>query len=181
LLHERHLRDCRVLASRDKLLELLPQQAICAEVGIWKCEFSEKILRRARPSTLHLIDISAESCRLADHKFAQEIGTGGVVIHCGDSSPIIKSFPDAYFDWIYVDGNHSYEGAKKDLEACRTKVVSGGLILLNDYIYFSPVDFRKYGVVEAVNAFLLNYDWEIVYFCLHPRMYCDVAIRRING
>jgi hypothetical protein len=179
-LETRHLRNCRVLAGRDEILALLPTQSQCAEIGIWQCAFSEKILQTTAPSKLHLVDISPASCNVAQRRFANEIAAGRVFVHCGDSSPILFSFPQGYFDWIYIDGDHSYAGAKKDLEASRTRVRSGGTIVLNDYIFFSPSDFRKYGVVEAVNEFCVNHDWEIVYFALHPRMYCDIALRQCS-
>lgn len=177
-LQERHLCNARLVEHRLHILELLPQGGTCAEVGIFRCDFSAEILRRTHPSRLHLIDISRSSCELASQRFASELAAGTVVVHQGDSSTVLSEFPPGYFTWVYIDGDHSYDGAHKDLEASRTRIAPGGLILLDDYIFFSPSDFRKYGVVEATNDFCLAHDWEIVYFALHPRMYCDVALRR---
>ena len=41
---------------RYRLLKRLPRRAICAEVGVWKGDFSVSIQRRTKPRMLHLID-----------------------------------------------------------------------------------------------------------------------------
>lgn len=46
---------------------------------------------------------------------------------------LIKSFPDEYFDFVYIDGDHSYKGAKSDLINYFRKVRSGGVIAGHDY------------------------------------------------
>ena len=41
---------------RAELLKRTPKDSICAEVGVWKGEFSKQILKRTSPRMLHLID-----------------------------------------------------------------------------------------------------------------------------
>jgi SAM-dependent methyltransferase len=172
-LETRHLENCKVLASREKMLELLPKGSVCAELGIFRCEFSEKILSLTEPRKLHLIDISPRSVELAKQKFRWD---AEVETHLGDSAETLLGLPEE-FDWIYIDGDHSYSGAKRDLEAARRKLKAGGLICCNDYIFFGTSDLVKYGVVEAVNEFCLQSNFELVYFALQGRMYCDVVLR----
>ena len=178
-LQERHVRNCRLVENRRRMLELLPKGAVCAEVGIDQCRFSARIVETTAPTRLHLIDIAQTSIARARELFAREIASGQVETHLGDSSTLLRGFPDGYFNWIYIDGDHFYEGVRRDLEAARLKVAAGGLIALNDYVFFSSSDFCKYGVVEAVNEFCLEHDWEFVFFALNTRMYNDVVLRKI--
>lgn len=152
-LEERHLSNCKVVESREKMLELMPKNAVCAEVGIFLCDFSQLILQTTRPRELHLVDLDPEAVEIAKRRFTQQLARGQIVVHCGNSSDVILGMPEEYFDWIYIDGDHQYAGVKKDLDAARTRIKRDGLIALNDYIYFAPSDFSKYGVVEAVNEF----------------------------
>ena len=66
-------------------------------------------------------------------RFKSDICSGRVRIHRGYSSNVLDEFPDEYFDWVYIDGNHLYEFAKQDLERSFTKTKPGGYITGNDY------------------------------------------------
>jgi hypothetical protein len=54
------------------------------------------------------------------------------------------------------------------------------MIVLNDYTFWGPADFGKYGVMEAVNEFCTACGWEFAYLALQGRGYHDVAIRRMT-
>ena len=55
-----------------------------------------------------------------------------VTICKGFSAEVLASFPDNYFDWVYIDGNHLYEFVKKDVELSFQKVKPGGVIAGDD-------------------------------------------------
>lgn len=56
-------------------------------------------------------------------------------------------------DWIYIDGDHSYEGCLRDLENALQVVKPGGLILGDDYGWPNS-KWSKPGVTKAVNEFI---------------------------
>jgi len=132
-LKEKHIRNCRLLENREKILEHVPKNSLCVEIGILHGDFSEQILKVIMPAKLHLIDIDKGAIEICEERFAQEISRGIVEVHHGDSSSILWSMPDKYFNWVYIDADHSYDGVKRDLEAARLKLKSDGHIALNDY------------------------------------------------
>jgi Methyltransferase domain len=142
--------------GRQRLLRKLPKGGIGAEIGVWRGTFSAVLLQRLEPTELHLIDPwefmpdkpqtiygggdvtgQPDMDRIYTEvvtRFAPATRSGRVVIHRARSVDAARSFRDAYFDWIYVDGDHSYEGVTADLAAWRNKVTPGGCISGDDYM-----------------------------------------------
>ena len=164
-------------AARKKVLDILPTNAVGAEIGVWKGDFSAQILKSAKPKTLHLIDpwlVSDASDRTdqawygADkitqsamdsmHKavsdrFAREVSLGRVRIHRSDSPTALGTMEANTVDYVYVDGDHSYDGVSTDLaEAYRVCKVDG-LICCDDYLLGA---WWGDGVVRAVHEFLVT-------------------------
>lgn len=63
----------------------------------------------------------------------------------GNSIECSKQFPDKYFDFVFIDANHTYEDVKADILAYLPKIKDGGVIAGHDYC-----DDWK-GVIQAVN------------------------------
>jgi predicted O-methyltransferase YrrM len=176
-LREEQLQNCRVLPNRETMLALLPSQAVVAEVGTQRGLFAKRILTRTRPSRLELIDINFSDFPFDE--FESEIRAGRVVIHQGRSTAILETFGTGYFDWIYIDADHSYQGVRADIKAAIPVLKQGGLLVLNDYTPWSPTEVSHYGTVRAVNELCLT-GWEMVFFALHGQGYHDIAIRSIQ-
>jgi hypothetical protein len=167
---------CRVFANRHRAIESLPQGGIVAEVGTQTGNFANHIFKAARPSSLHLFDLSLDwfDSRL----LVEPIRDGRVQIHLGDSSTELGKFPAEHFDWLYIDGDHSYRGVSRDIAQAVRTVKRDGLLVFNDYTVWSPLEACNYGVLKAVNELVNSGEWEFVYLALHPWGYHDVALRR---
>jgi len=175
-LTEANLRNSRILPSREHLLPLMLKGGVCAEVGSQTGDFAKQIFSVLQPAKLHLYDIDFTLFDRAH--FESAINKGQVELHEGDSSSLLGRMPDRHFDFIYVDGDHAYEGVVRDLEQAARKVKDDGWIVCNDYTLYSPLEKAKYGVYRAVNEFCLKHDFEIVYLGLHFWGYHDVALRK---
>jgi len=175
-LSEVHLQNSRLIPSRDHILSLMPRGGICAEIGTQTGDFAKLIFSILQPDKLHVYDIDFS---IFDHAYFESAAKHGMVeLHPGDSSTLLGQMPDRHFDFIYVDGDHSYEGVVKDLEQAARKIKHNGWIVCNDYTIYSSLENDKYGVYRAVNEFCLNQGFEIIYLGLHKWGYHDVALKR---
>lgn len=166
--------------SRETLLPFLPPDAVVAEIGTAKGNFAAALLNKAKPRRLHLIDPWEKQDR-ADYarddnnvddaegearyravldRFAAPIAAGQVAVHRAYSPAVAAQFADGYFDYVYVDGVHSEDGALADLRAFDRKVKPGGLILGHDYNALPEYREMGFGVVEAVHRFVKETGYE---------------------
>ena len=76
-----------------------------------------------------------------------------VHVHRMSSNDWFEKQEDNYFDWVYLDGDHSHQGVLRDLNSSLRVVKKGGLILGDDYAW----PFQKHGkpgVTAAVDEFI---------------------------
>ncbi len=155
--------------ARDYLLCSMAMRSVCAEIGVHEGDFSRHILDTVEPEKLHLIDpwrqgeglfgkqaaheqaIVEERYEQVRGRFAEEIRAGRVHIHRALSGEAADDFRDAYFDWVYVDGNHLYEFVKQDLELYYPKIKDGGYLAGDDY---GNRGYWDNGVQKAVDEFV---------------------------
>jgi len=95
----------------------------------------------------------------------------------GDSRAQLAALKDRSVDVFYVDADHSYESVKSELAIIQRKILPGGTIILNDYTIFDHLRMVPYGVVQAAHEFMIQGWWEMIFFALHPQMFCDIVIR----
>jgi hypothetical protein len=163
--------ECRVCASRNDLIERMPHRARVAEVGVEHGYFSQHILSATNPTELHLIDLDFG---------ALDAGLQGdprVRMHQGFSHEVLAAFPDASFDWIYIDADHSYAGVRRDAAVAAEKVRPGGFLVFNDFAHADPY-LGAYGVHRAVVEFAVERKWPLVWLAYEPNALYDVALKR---
>jgi hypothetical protein len=173
----------RIFPTRKKMISAFPNGGVVAEVGVQIGHFSHQILRKARPSKLHLIDCWEEhheelhyphdgcpgdqaehnsNYEVVQQRFAEQIAQGQVEMHRGYSAPMLATLPDNYLDWAFIDANHSYSAVCEDLAAALPKMKPGGVISGHDYINTPHWNDLNYGVVEAVDEFCDREGWEMI-------------------
>ena len=77
-------------------------------------------------------------------------------LHMRRTSDDSVQFLTLPFDFVFIDGLHTYEQAKKDLDNYSQLIRPGGVILCDDY---NPKDFP--GIVQAIDEFATNHALEI--------------------
>ena len=131
----------------------MPKGARCAEIGVWQGDFSAEILHITQPRELVLIDpwdLLAEKTEEHTHEQHASVqkmraeydgimNTIGRLPNCivrkGFSTEVLETYPDEYFDWVYIDGNHMYEFVLEDIMTSARKVRRGGLIAGDDLFW----------------------------------------------
>jgi len=136
------------LSDRETIFSSLPPGGIGAEIGVDFGEFSKVIRRNAKPRLFYLVDVWIEqSMAVCGHdpaNYRQEIKDAAYRQVLGwfmtdEGMKVVKEFseiaapmfPDAYFDWAFIDANHlrCYE----DIQSWWPKVKSGGWLMGHDY------------------------------------------------
>ena len=169
---------------RSKITSLLNKMhpnGIGAEIGVKQGKFSKILMDGWLGCKLCLIDpwedqdksIYDESVHDHDSDYQT------MLLNLKDYSnryEIIKQYStDAHsnftknsLDFIYIDGNHSYEGVKSDLELFYPKLKNGGIMMGDDYHQhdIEKVFDANFGVTKAVNEFCFknNHNVSINYY-----------------
>ena len=168
--------NCKVLWNRTHILEHMPKAAIVAELGTQKGLNAQDISHICEPKELHLFDLKYDLFVHDAHR--ERLDNKTTILHEGDSSTLLSEFDDEFFDWIYIDGDHSYPGVIKDIQVAEKKIKANGYLIFNDYTPWSVLEAMPYGVYAAVNELLCKDEWEAVFLSLHYHGYNDIALRK---
>lgn len=173
----------RVFDTRNEMISyycsIVPNARVL-EIGIFRGELFDYIVNNCKISSIDGVDLFEGVCTSGDvngnyvvsydlEKSYTELcdkykGMDNVKIFKSDSNLYLSSVPDEYYDIIYIDGDHSYDGVKKDLRNALNKVKDGGYIMGHDY----DINVEKgqhlynFGVMRAVDEFCREYNQKII-------------------
>ena len=189
LIHSTLLREARVFSNREYALELIPTNAVVAEVGVAFGDLSRIIIDKSSPKEFYALDVFSDKTKgfwgdnrfedggvthleYYENRFSKEINSGILRIRQGLSWDCLLKFPDDYFDYVYLDAAHDYNSVKKDTEILKRKVKKGGLIQFNDYTRN-----ESYGTIPVINEFVNTTNSEVVGYALSMSGYDDIIVR----
>lgn len=134
----------------------MPPNLTVLEIGTW--QGGSALLFSERASTVITIDVfnidrvcdkSYDSDEMLDYSIQETHenikNTNNIILMVGLSSQIVPLFQDSLFDFIFIDGDHTYEGIKTDTEICLPKLKNDGMIMYHDY------DLPSNGRIEVYN------------------------------
>ena len=155
--------------KRNFIFNFIKKNSVCCEIGVWKGEFSELILKKNNPTKLYLVDPwkdfgenyfdkkhvkyrqenQNQRYNLVNKKFKKNILKKQVEILKMTSQEAFSELENIKFYFIYVDGNHQYDFVKYDID--------NYFKLLNESGYLIGDDYRIDAVQKAVNDFIQTY------------------------
>jgi hypothetical protein len=157
--------------------QVLPKNGIGAELGVMKGYFSPILLKQTNALKLHLIDpwyfitgnwgwaggnqSTVDALIKILKFFKKELENGRILIHVDYDLQVLSTFPDQYFDWVYIDSSHAYEQTKRELQILTSKVKDSGVIAGDDW--HPNQNHRHHGVYKAVNEFIASEKYRIIY------------------
>jgi len=164
---------------------------VVAEIGVWKGT-NAAWLRQMNIESLYLIDpykpfARSEKSSVFKEEYLNRIKIemyGNLLLWDSpirfvnlssvDAAPL---FPDAFFDYVYIDGDHTYDAVYQDMTLWHPKVKPGGFLAGHDYpakmvsaavqdwCKLQTIEFKSWvpvGYAMTCPEDLANNDWLII-------------------
>lgn len=141
--------SCSTKRELVTLVNSIYPNGVGVEIGVLRGDYSKMILEEWKNGKLYLVDTWRHiseyvdmngrddqyhyDCMVETAKNIKQYQNRAHMIRMG-SVDASKLFPDEYFDFIYIDADHSYEAVKKDLEVWWPKIKRGGVFSGDDFI-----------------------------------------------
>lgn len=175
--------------SLTQIYELFDPDTVGAEVGVKRGANARAMFATIKPKVLYLIDpwgkddddpylVNAHAPAAKMRKFFGDVSawaddpmTGGRIKVVRDYSQVAaKTFPDRFFDWVFIDGIHDYENVYGDLLAFAPKIKEDGFLFGDDYEDGSIILKKRkqrpqptLEMINGVNDFCRDHGFELVF------------------
>lgn len=152
--------------NRQEWVKSLDISGIGLELGVAQGDFSNILLSNNKNLYLYLVDAwryfesgYIDGCNLPNELQILRMATtvaklrkfeGRYTLIRDLSLNASNIFADNFFDFIYLDSNHSYDSAKEDLSIWYPKLKPGGIFSGHDYVDRPP----QFGAKKAVDEFV---------------------------
>jgi len=192
------LNDMKKIERRSDIPSFLARHGLnrrLCEVGV-RFGFNLQALASTKPELL----IGVDHYRVTDDPGQQDTGMSqnkldgiykvvferfmldpSVKIFRGQSNIIAKVFPLFFFDYVYIDADHTEEGAYADMCSWWPRVRQGGILAGHDYIDADSRVGTEFGVINAVKRFLKDLKIPVEFLHSTKEGYCSWMIMRIDG
>lgn len=130
-----------------------------AEIGTYEGHHAREMFERLDIAKLYLIDPYAEyvstlsphlqKAKAEARKVLKEFEDKVIFVY-EKSIEAAKKIANESLDFVYIDGEHSYEAVKQDISAWFPKVKKGGIVGGHDYTSYFP------GTMKAVDEFSIK-------------------------
>lgn len=154
--------DCMPVAcrngTRNQLADLWGELGYTTgvEIGVMRGHFSEQLLDRIPECNLTCVDLwstygfshRTDESQLANFKAATERLKDRATILRMVSMDALVQFEDSSLDFVFIDGDHTFDFCMMDIICYSRKVKTGGMVAVHDYL---PM--RRGGVMKAVEAY----------------------------
>jgi predicted O-methyltransferase YrrM len=146
--------------GREKLYQLFNELGYCygAEIGVRDGENASTMFHTIPNLHLFLVDpwFYIETSRITktyhDRALRRMKNRAATIYHMtGDAAA--QKVADNSLDFVFIDGDHSYDGCMLDIILWSRKVKSGGIVSGHDYIYKRQGE----GVKRAVDNYVVNH------------------------
>jgi hypothetical protein len=135
------------------------------EVGVWEGTFADEILSHWLGKRLYMVDPWVHQDEL-EYKDAHNLTTElmdkvyakalAVAAKHGDRAKIIRDlslnavtqFKDESLDFVYLDGNHTYQACWEDATAWWNKIKTGGILCGHDF-FDDTVNLHRWSEVKT--------------------------------
>lgn len=138
-----------------------------AEIGVYQGEYSEVLCKANPKAKLYSIDpwkphneytafLKEETFKNAYQVAKKRLSKYNCEMIKKKSLDAVEDFKDESLDFVYIDGDHSFEACTNDISRWTKKVRMGGIVAGHDYIKHRPRSMIH--VYEAVNGYTQAYN-----------------------